>query len=105
MHKAVSQFAGAGGFCEGVRLAGFKVVPTRRRSWPNSRSRRLSAEAAKNAIVARFDAQSYHESSGKRPSFLLLSNHDDRDYRTRTEGTKAKRRGRVHHCGLLRWDL
>src|SRR5438552_5382890 len=79
--------------------------PTRRRSWPNSRSRRLSAEAAKNAIVARFDAQSYHESSGKRPSFLLLSNHDDRDYRTRTEGTKAKRRGRVHHCGLLRWDL
>jgi DNA (cytosine-5)-methyltransferase 1 len=26
MHKAVSLFAGAGGFCEGVRLAGFKVV-------------------------------------------------------------------------------
>lgn len=26
MHKAVSLFAGAGGFCEGVRLAGFKVL-------------------------------------------------------------------------------
>jgi DNA (cytosine-5)-methyltransferase 1 len=26
MHKAVSLFAGAGGFCEGVRLAGFKVI-------------------------------------------------------------------------------
>ena len=26
MHKAVSLFAGAGGFCEGVQLAGFKVV-------------------------------------------------------------------------------
>jgi DNA (cytosine-5)-methyltransferase 1 len=26
MHKAVSLFAGAGGFCDGVRLAGFKVI-------------------------------------------------------------------------------
>jgi DNA (cytosine-5)-methyltransferase 1 len=26
MRKAVSLFAGAGGFCEGVRLAGFKVL-------------------------------------------------------------------------------
>jgi DNA (cytosine-5)-methyltransferase 1 len=26
MHRAVSLFAGAGGFCEGVRLAGFKVI-------------------------------------------------------------------------------
>jgi DNA (cytosine-5)-methyltransferase 1 len=26
MHKAVSLFAGAGGFCGGVRFAGFKVV-------------------------------------------------------------------------------
>src|SRR5258708_21449823 len=77
----------------------------RQRAWPNSRSLWLRAEAAKNAIVARCDAQSHHESSGKRPSFLLSSNHDDRDYRTRTEGTKAKRRGRGHHCGRLRRDL
>ena len=26
MRKAVSLFSGAGGFCDGVRLAGFKVV-------------------------------------------------------------------------------
>jgi len=47
----------------------------------------------------------HHESSGKRPSFPLSSNDDDRDHRTRAEGTKAKRRGRAHHCGLRRRDL
>src|SRR6202035_2121439 len=36
-----------------------------------------------------------YESNGKHPSFLLSSTHDDRDRRTRAEGTKAKRRGRV----------
>src|SRR3982075_1781035 len=46
-----------------------------------------------------------HESSGTRPSFPLSTNHDDRDYRTRTEGTKAKRRGQAHHCGLRRRDF
>src|SRR5260370_35872506 len=47
----------------------------------------------------------HHESSGKRPSFPLSSNDDDRDHRTRAEVTKAKRRGRAHHCGLRRRDL
>ena len=41
----------------------------------------------------------------QRPVFLLSSHHDDRDYRTRTEGTRAKRRGWVHHCGRRRRDL
>ena len=38
----------------------------------------------------------HHESSGKRPSFPLSSSYDDRDNRTRAEGTKAKRRGEVY---------
>ena len=41
----------------------------------------------------------------QRPVFLLSSHHDDRDYRTRTEGARAKRRGWVHHCGRRRRDL
>ena len=45
------------------------------------------------------------ESSGKRPSFLLSSGHDDRDHRTRADSTKAKRPGRVDRCSHRRRDL
>jgi len=44
----------------------------------------------KNAVVARFDAQSPSRIKRQRSSFPLSSSHDDRDNRTRAEGTKAK---------------
>jgi len=46
-----------------------------------------------------------YESSGERSSFRLSSNDDDRDQRTRAEGTKATRRGQAHRCGRRHRDL
>jgi hypothetical protein len=73
-----------------VRPAGLKSVNNRRHGHLTSRTLTRNPD---------------HESSSKRPSFPLSSDHDDRARRTRTEDTRAKRSGQAHPCGPRRRDF
>src|ERR1019366_10824158 len=81
--------------------AGPALTPKVRNSFTRSAVPATELQAPASALTRSPD----HESGGKRPSFPLSSNHDDRNHRTWAEGTKAKRLGQAHCCGLRRRDL